>query len=247
MNATAASLQTLDGILRAELARARTGQHRGEQGTRAEDAWLRFLAERLPNRYQVGRGEIFDSTGGYSEQQDVVLYDPQYSPLVLGGDEPLIVAEAVYGVVEVKPELSQETFEYAKEKAASVRRLTRTSVPIYYVGGQFPAKPPVPQLAGLVADRSGWVADTTVDHIQKLLVTDTSADAIEAIDLVYADEVAASHLVNPETGDRELHVHSGQGALAWFLLEMLRGLSYLGTVAAIDYTAYRDLLTHSVG
>lgn len=246
MNATAASLHTLDDLLRADLARARTVQHQGEQGTRAEDAWLRFLGERLPNRYQVGRGEVFDSTGGYSEQQDIVLYDPQYSPLVLGGDEPQIVAEAVYGVVEVKPELSRGAFEYAKEKAASVRRLTRTSVPIYHAGGQFSAKPPVRQLAGLVADAAGWSADTTVDQIERHLVTDTAADEVEAIDIVHADGVSASHLVNPETGERELQIHTGQGALAWFLLELLRGLSHLGTVAAIDYGAYRDVLSQSV-
>lgn len=246
MNATAASLHTLDDLLQADLARARTGRHRGEQGTRAEGAWLRFVDERLPNRYQVSRGEVFDSTGGFSEQQDVVLYDPQYSPLVLGGDEPQIVAEAVYGVIEVKPELSPETFEYAKGKAASVRQLARTSVPIYHAGGQLPSKPPVRQLAGLVADASGWVSDTTADHVQKHLLTDTESDALKAIDLVYADALAASHLVNPETGERELKIHTGEGALAGFLLELLRGLSHLGTVAAIDYGAYRDVLSQSV-
>lgn len=232
----------LDGLLRSTLAHARTVQHAGAQGGQAEQAWLSFLAERLPNRYCVERGELFDANGGHSQQQDIVVYDPQYSPLVLGSKSPKIVAEAVYAIIEVKSRLSAEYFAYARAKAASARALDRTSVPIYHAGGQYPAKQSVRQLAGLVADESGWADATTPEHIEAQLRKHPGADDHEALDLVFAEGIAASYLVNPDNGRREYLSHDGNGALAWFLLELLRGLSHLGTVAAIDYAAYRKAI-----
>lgn len=243
MNNTAESMLTLDGLLHADLQGARTVHHAGEQGSAAEQAWLSFLGGRLPNRYSVARGELFDVDGGRSQAQDVVIYDAQYSPLVFGDDASQVVAEAVYGVVEVKPELTAGHFEYARDKAASARSMSRTSVPIYHAGGQHPPKPPVRQLAGLVADRSGWSEDTTEEQVRRHLATTDDPDDPRALDLVYTNGIASSFLVDPDSGERELLVHAGPGAIAWFLVELLRGLSHLGTVAAIDFAAYRDALT----
>lgn len=236
-------MRTLDGVLRSALERARTVTHSGEQGSQAEQAWLAFLGGRLPNRYAVARGELFDAEGQASEQQDVVIFDAQYSPLVFGEESSQIVAESVYAVIEVKPDLTAPHFDYARDKAESARTMARTSVPIYHAGGQFPPKPPVRQLAALVADRSGWATETTADHVSRRLEETEAVDDLRALDLVYADGIAASHLPNPETGSRELLVHTGDGAIAWFMIELLRGLSHLGTVAAIDFSTYRDAIT----
>ena len=236
-------MATLDGILRSALEQARTVAHSGEQGSQAERAWLTFLGQRLPNRYAVARGELFDAAGQASEQQDVVIFDPQYSPLVFGEASSQIVAEAVYGVIEVKPDLTSGHLDYARDKAESARAMARTSVPIYHAGGQYPPKAPVRQLAALVADRSGWAVESTAGHVGRRLQETEAADDPRALDLVYADGIAASYLVNPDSGDRELLIHTGDGAIAWFLIELLRGLSHLGTVAAIDYNAYRDAIT----
>ena len=243
MNHTAQRMATLDGLLRSALERARTITHSGEQGSQAEQAWLTFLGGRLPNRYAVARGELFDAEGQASEQQDVVIFDAQYSPLVFGEESSQIVAESVYAVIEVKPDLTAAHFDYARDKAASARAMARTSVPIYHAGGQFPPKPPVRQLAALVADRSGWAVERTAAHVSRHLGQTEAADDPRALDLVYADGIAASHLVSPETGNRELLMHTGDGAIAWFLVELLRGLSHLGTVAAIDFGVYREAIT----
>lgn len=231
-------LQSFDAELSAALAKARTVNHRGRQGGQAEAAWHEFLKRRMPARYAVASGEVFDSIDAVSDDQDVIVYDPQYSSLVFGDDDPRVPAEAVYAVIEVKPRLTSQHFKYAEDKAASVRTLERTSVPIYHAGGVYPEKSLTRQLAGLVADQSGWSDATTTEKAIELLCHREPEDP-RALDLVYADGYAFSNLVNPETGQREVRHHTGPGSLAWFMLELLRGLSHIGTVAAIDYSAYR--------
>lgn len=232
-------LASFDAELAGQLAKARTVKHTGRQGGQAEAAWQEFLAGRLPARYAIGAGEVFDSAGSVSEDQDVIVYDPQYSSLVFGIDDPRVPAEAVYAVIEVKPELSGPHLDYAAGKAESVRVLHRTSVAIPHAGGTFPPKPLTRQLAGLVADRTGWSDRTTVDNIIERLGQHIGPTDPRALDLIYADGFAFSNLVDPESGQRMIRHHVGSGALAWFILELLRGISYLGTVAAIDYAAYR--------
>src|SRR5260370_10573088 len=45
---------------------------------------------------------------------------------------------------------------YAQEKVASVRRLHRTSLPIPYAEGTYPAKPLIPILGGVLTFESDW-------------------------------------------------------------------------------------------
>ena len=76
----------------------------------------------LPNRYAVTGGIVIDSEGHTSDQIDIVIYDLQYTPVLLT-QEPhrYIPAEAVYAVLEAKPNIDKQRLEYAGEKAASVR------------------------------------------------------------------------------------------------------------------------------
>jgi hypothetical protein len=88
---------------------------------------------------------------------DLVIYDRQYSPLLFNQDGALYVpAESVYAVLEVKPELDKGTVEYAGKKAASVRALKRTSVPVPHAGGVFEPRKLFEILAGIVALESSW-------------------------------------------------------------------------------------------
>jgi hypothetical protein len=51
----------------------------------------------LPWRYQVGTGFVVDQSGNKSEQQDIILYDRQYSPALLSSDD---VEQSIYVPVE---------------------------------------------------------------------------------------------------------------------------------------------------
>lgn len=80
---------------------------------------------------------VVDSEGHFSEQIDIVVYDRQYSPFIFTfNDQLFIPAESVYAVFEAKQELSADIIRYAQNKATSVRRLKRTSLPIPHAGGR---------------------------------------------------------------------------------------------------------------
>ena len=52
--------------------------------------------------------------------------------------------------------LARLSSAYAQDKVASVRRLHRTSLPIPYAKGVYPAKPLIPILGGLLTFESEW-------------------------------------------------------------------------------------------
>lgn len=67
-----------------------------------------------------------------------------------------VPAESVYAVLEVRQEFNGANVAYAAEKAASVRKLRRTSAPIPHAGGKFDPIVPPPILAGILTLDSEW-------------------------------------------------------------------------------------------
>src|SRR5437016_4884688 len=151
----------LDGLqarLEGELRGSRAAvTHPGARGEASEEDWLRILKEHLPFRYQADRAFVIDSAGAISEQIDIVIYDRQYSPLLSNiSDQRFVPAESVYGVLEVKQDLTRAHVAYAGDKAASVRRLHRTSFPVPQLGGPVAQRAPPRIVAGLLTYESGW-------------------------------------------------------------------------------------------
>src|SRR6266540_7086056 len=102
--------------------------HPVSKGDSSEADWLNALRDHLPHRYQASKAFVIDSMGRKSEQIDIVIYDRQYTPILYNkNDQRLIPAESVYAVFEVRPTLNRKNILYAGKKAASVRRLFRTS------------------------------------------------------------------------------------------------------------------------
>lgn len=111
----------------------------------------------LPGRYAVSGAFVIDADGNRSEQIDLVIHDAHFCPLLFeDSGHRYIPAESVYAVFEVKADLSREHVLYTAEKASSVRRLRRTSVPIVHAGGTFSPRAPFQILAGILTTRSGW-------------------------------------------------------------------------------------------
>src|ERR1017187_1583862 len=124
---------------------AKSITHEGKRGDVTEKHFIHILRAYLPRRYAADSAIVIDSTGRTSDQMDVVIYDPQYTPTLLDQhDHKYVTAEAVYAVMEMKPTVNKEYLQYAGQKAASVRRLTRTSIPIPHAGGMYPPKPLFP-------------------------------------------------------------------------------------------------------
>jgi hypothetical protein len=111
------------------------------KGDASESVWIEMLEAYLPKRYQAASAHVVDNLGKFSQQIDVVVFDRQYSPFIFNYQgQTIIPAESVYAVFEAKQAANAEMVAYAQEKVASVRRLHRTSLPIPYAKGTYPAK-----------------------------------------------------------------------------------------------------------
>lgn len=210
--------------------------HAGTQGGVNEDHWMELFRNYLPNRYAVSSGIIIDNHGLRSQQIDLVVYDNHYTPTLLDQQRHrYIPAEAVYAVFECKPEVSKGFLDYASEKAASVRRLHRTSVAITHAGGGYPPRVPFPIIAGILAPRAAWA-----DGLGRAFQRHWPGDGAGKLDCGCTLEDGAF-----DNFDGPLGMLLPEGALIHFLFRLLAKLQSLGTVPAVDWTAYAAVFTSS--
>lgn len=209
--------------------------HNGLAGEVNEKYFIEVLRKYLPKRYEVTQGVVIDSSGQTSDQIDVVVFDHQYTPTLLDQqDHRYIPAEAVYCVLEVKPTLNKQYLEYAATKAESVRRLERTSVPIAHAGGEYPAKPLFPIVAGIIAATVEWTDGVSGGTLRDILAT-LSGPRVLDCGLALSDK-------SFDTFSETLYFSEIQGSLAAFIFRLLQRLQTLGTVSAVDWNKYGAVL-----
>jgi len=199
-------------------------------GAVTEHHWLDLFNSYLPHRYRASSAFIVDADGRRSRQIDIAIYDNLYSPLLFPGAAGLhIPAESVYAVFEVKQDLNQRLIRDAGRKAASVRRLRRTSVPVISAGEPRPAMPCQPIMAGILALRSGWPT-----KFRKRLP--------EALGILGPDERldlgCALRDGSFENAPGALQVSTSGESLIFLMLRLLDRLRALGTAPAADLMAY---------
>ena len=222
-----------------DLRRASRGiVHPGTKGDIHEDSWIVLLRNYLPNRYAVDKGIVIDSKGEVSDQIDVVIYDPQYTPLLyVQQQHKYIPIEAVYAVFECKPEINSATLKYAGAKVASVRKLHRTSIEINHAGGKFPAKVLFNVIGGILAAKAGW---------SRGLLSPAFTNNLPAVELHQLDCGCAlsggAFYFHQEASD----IIKGDTNLMYFLFKLLSALQKLATVPAIDWQAYAAILDSEV-
>ena len=222
----------LEGELRGNRAAV---THPGARGEASEDDWLRILKDHLPRRYQADRAFVIDANGACSEQIDIVVYDRQYSPFLYNqANQRYVPAESVYGVLEVKQDLSRDHLLYAGEKAASVRRLHRTSARIPHAGGAYDPRPLPRIVAGLVTYQSSWSPAFGVPFRDALGELGPEAQLDVGCALVHGAFEATYRTGHPV----DVTVAEGPRSLVQFLMRLLKQLQALATAPAIDYQAY---------
>lgn len=214
-------------------------KHPTTLGDDAERQWRDTLREFLPRRYDVSTAFIIDSHGRESEQIDLVIHDRHFSPAFWTmGDTQFLPAECVYAVFEVKPELTKAYVEYAGHKAASVRRLHRTSGAIQQLA-QGPTRPaPKRILAGIVAGRSSWTPGLDgplVDAMRGL-------GADEQLDIGCSLSDGMFELPEGAIAD-DLQRSDADVGLAMFAMRLTARLNAIGTVPALDFDVYSSALT----
>jgi hypothetical protein len=210
--------------------------HPGTKGDASEGVWLDLLKTYLPRRYEAAKAFVVDSKGAFSEQIDVVVFDRQYSPFIFTYEGATIIpAESVYAVFEAKQTVDAGLVEYAQKKAASVRRLYRTSLPIPYANGTYPAKPPIDILGGILSLESEW-SPALGEPLRKALNAGTGERQLDL-------GCIASHghfLRDRATGQYAFSTETK--AATAFLFSLISRLQFSGTVPMIDVDAYAEWL-----
>ena len=208
--------------------------HPAEKGAATELSWLKFLRTYLPTRYQVESGILIDATGRVSDQQDIVVLDRHYSPLILEHNQRFYMpAESAYAVFEIRQKLNRRNLLYAGAKVASVRELSRTSAPIPSAGGVLPAKRLEPIIGGVLTTDSDWRPAFGQPFRNAL----TELPQEEHLDLGCSLADGGFTATRPADGS-QIGIGPPDVSLVWFLLTLLRALQQVATVAAIDYSEY---------
>jgi hypothetical protein len=228
-------------VMAAELQRNLSAvSHPTAKGDLSEERWISMLSQHLPRRYAVTGGFVIDHRGSQSDQIDVVVHDSHFSP-ILRADKPAtyIPAESVYAVFEVKQSLSVKSLRYAGKKAASVRRLERTSAVIPHAGGTFASKPLHRILAGVLTLRCEWPPGLS----EKLPGALADLDVDSVLELGCCLEAGAwQWLADDPEESGTLKISEPDTALVSFFLALLDQLRPIASVPAIQYEKYgRDL------
>lgn len=212
-------------------------QHPGDKGEVNEQFFIDFLRKYLPNRYTVDKATVIDSTGATSDSIDVVVFDRQYTPTLLDSDKHRYVpAESVYAVFECKPTIDKGYLEYAADKAASVRKLHRTSIPIQHAGGEYPPKPLHHIVGGILAISVDWA-----DGLGKsFLENHKNLTGDRVLDCGFAAEGASFDIFD---GEGAYCYGPKENALAFFAFRLLSRLQSTATVPAVDWAAYATNLS----
>ena len=204
-------------------------------GTETEVAWVKFLNEMLPNRYQVCNGFVVDADGRRSGQIDLIVFDRQYSPPLLRMENvQYIPAEAVYAVFEVKQKIDTSLLRYASEKVASVRRLRRTTAPIPTADGLLGPKAPVRIVGGILALSISH--PTSLENMVAREMSQVSEDA--RLDIGCAIQDGSFVVTYQDCGTPDVRLSPGKLSLVTFFFQFQSMLQALGTAPAIDYSEY---------
>ena len=210
--------------------------HSGVLGEVHEDRFIEVLRRYLPRRYAVDTAIVLDSLGMTSHQIDVIVYDNQYTPTLLDQeDHRFVPVEAVYAVFEVKPRIDKGYLEYAADKAASVRKLKRTSIPIVHAGGTFPRKPLFEIVGGIVATELAWSQGFRSPAFSR------AVDALTGVRALHAGLAVTGGCF--DFYDGPIRTASAKNGLMFFIFRLLQKLQTLGTVPAVDWNAYGSVLS----
>ncbi len=205
-------------------------KHPVMKGDASELIWLEFLKVYLPTRYQATRAVVVDSHGQFSDSIDIVVHDRQYTPFIFNHEgQSVVPAESVYAVFEAKQSLNASQVSYAADKAASVRRLHRTSLAVPNIYGKAEPKPLQPILAGLLTLESDWTPAFGLPFQKAIAQLGTE----RVLDIGC---VAAHGMFTQK--DKLIVENLGGTPTTAFLLELISQLQELATVPMIDVRAY---------
>lgn len=106
--------------------RKRFASHRASAGRNREKLVADLLRAYLPNAYGIDTGLLLASSGKFSDQADIVIFDAAYgAPLFPDASEKLWLIESVYAVIEVKTHLKPKEIKDSVAKCKKFKNLPR--------------------------------------------------------------------------------------------------------------------------
>ena len=228
----------LQNQMRSKLTTARENiSHPSTLGDASELNWIELFRKYLPTRYSVDQGHVLDSQGHLSEQIDVVIYDRHYSPFFFNETNvKYFPAESVYAIFEVKQELSKDHLKYAGKKTVSVRNLHRTSDLIIERGEPQKARELHYVLGGILTLQSIWNPPLGTPFRTSL----TSLSGKQRLDLGCALNSGSFRVDYHPTP--KIEISTSENSLIFFFLTLLSKLQKIGTVSAMNISAYENTI-----
>jgi hypothetical protein len=212
-------------------------------GTIAEIDWCGVFKKFLPSRYTAHKATIVDANGDTSDAIDLVVHDELQSPLLFEKNGVrYIPAESVYAVFEVKQEITKAYIEYAGAKAASARRLRRTSVAFPSAGNMQKAVVPQPIVAGVLATSSSW-KDPLGAPLRRALASLPEDARLDLGCALHHGGFSATY------GDDGVTVEASDedAGLIFVLMRLFERLRPMGTVPAIDLQVWGRSVQRATG
>lgn len=211
--------------------------HPGTKGDVSEYQWLVWLKTYLPKRYSIDKGFVIDYKGNISEQQDIIIYDKQYTPYLLNREGVLYIpSESVYAVIEIKQKITKEYIKYAGQKVASVRNLKRTSKEIKHAGGKFKAKKLHRIIGGIITLENNWKQPFGKSFESALAKLNKN----EKLDMgCCLNRGSFVVIYNQEI---KILSSSKKDSLTFFFIRLISLLQDMGTVPAIDFEKYLETI-----
>jgi hypothetical protein len=219
--------------------------HEPTKGDGAENIWINFLKDYLPERYSVAKAKIVDYQGNTSDQIDVVIYDRQYTPFVLNNSGiKYIPAESVYAVFEAKQDVNKDRLDYTGKKIQSVRKLIRTTAPVIDKGEEKPAPQLFRIIGGFLCLDNCWKTSISTNRNFATQIKKSDENHFIDIGCVLNDKsfktgIDLTDLLKPKV---TITFSADGETLIYFFLKLVAELQKLGTVRPIDLNKYIDQL-----
>jgi hypothetical protein len=206
--------------LRSSLRSTRPVQHHGVMGSLREKDVRRVLSTYLPKRIQVMTGQIENTRGQQSRQQDCILLDSLHTvPFLISEDEGTFPIEAVRGTIEVKSNTNRKTLDEAIKNVASAKAMADPKDEWIPFGG-------IVCMAGTTS--TSRIAKTFFE-LCHLLNARERCDALVVVDqcaLFWGDvQDGSPRISDPTLTDDLIVIESSEYALLVFLLAMFDNLN----------------------
>lgn len=240
-------MRRLAGALQAAFIGSDGIEHRLTRGEFRENELQEALRPHLPRRFDLSSGEVVNSSGGHSKQQDVIISDGYLSsPFLVSGRFGVHPIESVWATIQVKSRLTPGEATSATKNLVSVKRLQpdseRPCNSLTDAGVAFESTRAKP-FAGVIAFKREGSAEAIaraflaankpldpVDRVNALVVVDDfalcwhNASGRTEVDPLFGQ----GHLYQADIGDR---------ALLLFYVLLMRWLSTYSppTLDLLDY------------